>query len=108
MRLDVDTMNKRFTNKYFEFLNEHIPSKIVQIRQNDKPWFNTELRREMRKRDRLRRVAREKNDKHRVNKYKAQRNKVNNMVKYAREQLIYYADEIVDSRLKKDAKAFSP
>ena len=60
--IDVDTMNKKNTNKYFEFLNEHIPSKIVQIRQNDKPWFNTELRREMRKRDRLRRVATEKND----------------------------------------------
>jgi hypothetical protein len=43
-----------------------------------------------------------------VNKYKAQRNKVNNMAKYAREQFIYSADEIVDSFLKKDAKAFDP
>ena len=60
----------------------------------------------MRKRDRLRRVAREKNDQHRVNKYKAQRNKVNNMVKYAREQFISSADEIVDSFFKKDAKAY--
>jgi hypothetical protein len=51
--IDVDTMNKKFTNKYFEFLNEHmIPCKIVQIRQNDEPWFNMELRREMMKRDR--------------------------------------------------------
>jgi len=60
----------------------------------------------MRKRDRLRRVAREKNDQHHVNKYKAQQNKVNNMVKYAREQIISSADEIVDSFLKKDAKAY--
>ena len=62
----------------------------------------------MRKRDQLRRVAREKNNQHRVNKYKAQRNKVNYMVKYAREQFISSADEIVDSFLKKDAKAFGP
>ena len=100
--IDVDTMNEKFTNKYFEFLNEH----IVQIRQNDKPWFNTELRREMRKRYRLRRVAREKNDQHHVNKYKAQRNKVNDMVKYAREQFISSADEIVDSFLKTDTKVY--
>ena len=90
-------MNEKFTNKYFEFFNEHIPSnRIVQIRQNDKPWFNTELRREMRKRDLLRRVTKEKNDQHHVNKYKTQRNKVNNMVKYAREQFISSAAEIVN------------
>ena len=60
----------------------------------------------MRKRDRLRRVAREKNDQHHVNKYKAQRNKVNYMVKYAREQFISSADEIVDSFLKTDTKVY--
>lgn len=65
--IDVDTINKK-TNTYLEFFNEPIPSKLVQIRQNDKPCFNTELRREMRKRDRLRRVAMEKTDQHHVNK----------------------------------------
>ena len=37
----VDLMAKRFTNKYLEMIERHIPSKTVRIRPNDKPWFNS-------------------------------------------------------------------
>ena len=48
-----DACNK-FTSIFFEFCKECIPRKKVLIRPNDKPWFNSELRYNIRLRDRLR------------------------------------------------------
>ena len=57
-----------------------MPQKEVTIRLNDKVWFNSELRREIRKRDRLRKLARRSNCDSNINKYKKQRNHVNNFI----------------------------
>jgi hypothetical protein len=56
-----------------------VPQKEVTIRLNDKVWFNSELRKEIRKRDRLRKLARRSNSDFNINKYKKQRNHVNNL-----------------------------
>jgi hypothetical protein len=56
-----------------------VPQKEVTIRLNDKVWFNSELWREIRKRDRLRKLARRSNSDFNINKYKKQRNHVNNL-----------------------------
>ena len=47
---DVDIAAKKFAHL-------HIPNKIVTIRRNDKPWYDNTIRRETRKRDRLKRNA---------------------------------------------------
>jgi hypothetical protein len=39
-------------------------------------------------------------------KYKSHRNKVNNMIKYAREQFILSANELVDSLQRNDSKSY--
>ena len=44
-----------FTNKYLEMAKEYIPTKIVNIRRTDKPWFNSEISNHIRIRDRLHR-----------------------------------------------------
>ena len=58
-----DTMNENqsidqncsmFTDIFLNFCKECIPCKKVLIRPNDKPWFNSELRYNIRLRDRLR------------------------------------------------------
>ena len=103
---EVDLMADRFTNKYLEMVARHIPSKTIIIRPNDKPWFNSDIRKEIRIRDRLHKLARRKNSTIHVQRYKAQRNKVNNMLKYAREQFFLSADEIVDSYSKNDPKSY--
>jgi hypothetical protein len=64
---------------------ECIPTKIVTIRNNDRPWFNSELRREIRKRDRIRKIAIKSNKLSDIDKYKKQRNKVNNLKKTVKE-----------------------
>ena len=50
---DVDDMCEKFTNLFLEIARACIPTKTVTIRNNDKPWFNSELRKEIRIRDRL-------------------------------------------------------
>jgi hypothetical protein len=51
---DVDEMCNTFTETFLRVARECIPTKIVTIRNSDRPWFNSELRREIRKRDRIR------------------------------------------------------
>jgi hypothetical protein len=51
----------------------------------DRPWFNSELRRETRKRDHIRKTAKKYNKQSDIDKYKKQKNKVNNLKKTAKE-----------------------
>ena len=48
---DVDEMCNTFTQTFLRVARECIPTKIFTIRNSDRPWFNSELRREIRKRD---------------------------------------------------------
>jgi hypothetical protein len=60
----------------------HILKISSGIRLNDKPWFNSEIRKEIRTRNRLHKLARRNQSNQSLQKYKSQRNKVNNMIKY--------------------------
>ena len=81
---DIDEACELFTEKFMSFTRECIPTKMITVRKNDKPWFNSQLRHEIRIRDRLWNKARFGSEYYK-NKYKHQRNKVNNMKKHARE-----------------------
>jgi hypothetical protein len=54
---DVDEMCNTFTETFLRVARKCIPTKIVTIRNSDRPWFNSELRREIRKRDRIRKTV---------------------------------------------------
>ncbi|CAC5357737.1 unnamed protein product [Mytilus coruscus] len=87
-------------------IRKHISSKAILVRPNDKHWFNSEIRRYIRIRNRLHSVHRKTKTNHALIKYKFQRNKVNNMIKYAREQFFLGVNELVDSISKTDSKAY--
>ena len=74
-----------FTNKLMEFVNSSIPHKDVTIRPNDKPWYDSEIRRNSRKRDRQKQKAVRTSKQSDWTKYKTLRNKVNNLKKHAKE-----------------------
>ena len=59
---------------------------MVTVRNSNRPWFNSELRREIRKRDCIRKTAKKYSKQSDIDKYKKQRNKVNNFKKIAKEQ----------------------
>ena len=68
-----------------EFVNLSIPHKDVTIRPNDKPWYDSEIRRNSRKRDRQKQKAVRTSKQSDWAKYKTLRNKVNNLKKHAKE-----------------------
>ena len=91
----IDQSCAMFTDLFMKFCKECIPCKKVLIRQNDKPWFNSELRYNIKLRDRLRkRFFKSKSNLDRMS-FKRQRNKVNNMIKYAKESFLNRIDDIV-------------
>jgi hypothetical protein len=70
---DIDIMSSSFTQKYLEIISRNIPSKMIQVRPSDKPWFNFNIKREIRTRDRLKKIARTKKSSTAIHKYKSQR-----------------------------------
>ena len=97
--VDINSMCLNFTNTFIDLCTKHIPNKIVTIRPNDKVWFDSDLRLELRKRDRFRKKAIKTHKFSDWQKYKGSRNKVNNMKKHAR--LTYYSNLeniVIDSR----------
>ena len=82
------------------FVSECVPSRVVLIRPKDKPWFDSELRKEMRLRDRLRNKAKVLNTFDSIDKYKKQRNRFNNLKNSAKEN--FYLN--LDGRLSTCAK----
>ena len=84
---EVDEMVTIFTEKILSIARESIPTKIVTIRGNDKHWFNSNIRKAIRIRDRLRKKSIKSKKETDINKYKKQRNKVNNTKKEAKENL---------------------
>ena len=74
-----------FTNQLMEFVNLSIPHKDVTSRPNDKPWYDSEIRRNSRKRDRQKQKAVRTSKQSDWAKCKTLRNKVNNLKKHAKE-----------------------
>ena len=80
-----------FTDVFLKFCKECIPCKKVLIRQNDKPWFNSQIRLSDKLTKRFFKTKRESGNV----SFKLQRNKVNNMIKYAKENFIHKIDDIL-------------
>ena len=49
----VNEASSLLTNIFIEFAKLCIPSKTIVVRENDKPWYDSEIRGNSRKRDRL-------------------------------------------------------
>ena len=79
--LTDDESCENFTQKklILRFCKTCIPCNNVLIRLNDKPWFTSELRYNIRLRNRLRKKAFQTNSEADIQQYKKQRNHVNNM-----------------------------
>ena len=53
---NIEEACKMFTSIFLNFCKTCIPLKTVLIRANEKPWFNSDLRYNIRIRDRLRKI----------------------------------------------------
>jgi hypothetical protein len=103
---DIDIMSSSCTHKYLEIISGNIPSKMIQVRPSDMPWFNSHIKREIRTRNRSKKIARTKKSSTAIDKYKSHRNKVKNMIKHALEQFFLSANELVESLQRNDSKSY--
>ena len=94
---DVDDICNKFTSVFLGFCKSCIPYKQILIRENDKPWFNSEIRYNIRLRDKLRKKSFKTKSTQDLLLYKRQRNKVNNMKKYAKENYINNISETISN-----------
>ena len=76
-----------FNHSFLSLVSECIPSKEVTVRSDDKPWYDTEIRKHSRKRDRLKSIALKSKRTTDWRKYKKVRNKVNNLKRHAKERI---------------------
>ena len=80
----VNDASTLFNNILIECVKVCIPCKSILAQEDDKPWYDSEIRRNTRKRDRQKRQLKTGNATDWI-KYKRIRNKVNNQRKHAKE-----------------------
>ncbi|CAG2201826.1 unnamed protein product [Mytilus edulis] len=95
-----------FTNSLLDIASECIPTREVVVRCDDKIWYNSNLRREMRKRDRFRKVFLRLKTSFAELKFKQQRNKVNNMKKQAKKHFYASLNENLDEIKQANPKQY--
>jgi hypothetical protein len=77
IRRDFQNIRKRimhricntFTETFLRVARECISTKMVTVRNSDRPWFNGQLRREIIKRDRIRKTAKKYSKQSDIDKY---------------------------------------
>ena len=83
------------------FARERIPTKTITIRDRDKPWFNSGIKREMEIRDSLHKKIRKQPNINNI----CQRNKVNDMIIHAKQQFFLNSNDFLDEN-SSDPKLF--
>ena len=76
--LDVDEATELFTTTLLDAAKQCIPCKSVRLKR-DKPWVTSELRKNMKKRDRLFKIARDRQTEYHWARWRAQRNIVTSL-----------------------------
>jgi len=102
---EYDNVNKAcelFTETYLNMAKQYIPTNSVTIRPKDKTWMTSELRKNIRIRNRLHKRARSSKLPIDITKFKSQRNKVNNMKKFARLNFYENVHGIIDQYSNSD------
>ena len=74
-------------------MSQCIPSKEVTVRPNDKPWYDSVIRRLSRKRDRQKKNVTKRGLLTDWEKYKFLSNKVNNLKRFAKQRYFSHLDE---------------
>ena len=103
---DINEACEKFTDKYLSLAKQCIPFKEVIIRKTDRPWMNSDIRREIRIRNRLHSKYKTTKSLTHLNKFKAQRNKVNNMKKHSRLYFFENINGLIDTLNTSDPRSY--
>ncbi|CAC5384273.1 unnamed protein product [Mytilus coruscus] len=106
---DADNINvacTNFTKSLLDIASECIPTREVVVRCDDKIWYNSNLRREMRKRYRFCKLFLRLNSASAEFKFKQQRNKVNNLKKQTKKHFYASLNENLDEIKQANPKQY--
>lgn len=96
---DINIYAENFTNKVLELCGKTIPNKMITVRPSDPPWFNSTIRKSIRKRKRAHKRAKRENTAILWGKFRKIRNETVNLVKRAKRDL----DDKIAAKLKSDS-----
>ena len=82
----LDDACSKFTDIFLDLVKLCIPSNLVVVRPNDKPWYDSEIRYFTTKCDKLKCKLINSTSLHLREQYRKLRNKVNNLKKHAKER----------------------
>ena len=106
LNCSINEACRLFTNTFIDFVKECIPSKTITVRPDDKPWFDSKIRKFCRLRDRLKANALKTGKQNDWDKYKKSRNKVNNLKKYAKEHFFNNLELTLNDLQSNDKRTF--
>jgi hypothetical protein len=104
--VDMNSACSSFTKTFLNIAKTCIPTREVTIRSDDKVWFDWDLRRESRKRDRLRQIFFRTKTETAKKKFKTQRNKLNNLKKQAKQRFYDNINEHLDDHITVNSKMY--
>ena len=104
--IDINSACSNFTKTFLNIAKTCIPTREVTIRSDDKVWFDSDLRRESRKRDRLRQIFFRTKTETAEKKFKTQRNKFNNLKKQAKQRFYDNINEHLDDLKTVNSKMY--
>ena len=93
-QLSIDEITKNLTDTVLKLAADSIPNRIIAIRNNDLPWITSDIKKLMRKRNRLRRKAKKLNSVYYYDRFKAIRNSVVGLLRKAKSK---YHDKLCES-----------
>ena len=85
---DIDTATVEFTSAILKAASKTIPTKTVPIRHRDKLWVTADLKRHIRKRDRLFKRAKKQQTEYDWKRWRDQRNLTTNLTKQLKKHYI--------------------
>ena len=97
--LNINDACANFTTTLIRLMTACIPSKEIVIRPNDKPWFDSTIRKFIRHRDRQKKIAIKKCTQNAWLKYKHLRNKVNNLKKFAKKNFFENIESNIEQNI---------
>jgi hypothetical protein len=88
---DIDYIYEIWFKTVYDVVKSYIPLESVVIRPRDKPWINNEVRRAIRKRDRLLHIHNIRRSDYSWESYRRQRNFTTNLIRSAKQ---FYYDKL--------------
>ena len=102
--LDINTATEKVTNKILQSAELSIPHKIIQIRKQDPPWMNSNIRKMSRKR--LHRKVKQTNNINDWSKFRKIRNSCINLVRSCKKQFLEKQIQKIESPSEIDMQSW--